>query len=315
MTEKKKVYIDGHQGTTGLRIYERLAERSDLDLITLPEEKRKDLASRKKALNAADLVFLCLPDEAAREAVTLIDNPDVVVFDTSTAHRTDKDWVYGLPELSCDQENAVKNAKRIAVPGCHAAGFILLVYPLISAGLLKQDVLLSCFSLTGYSGGGKSMIAQYEDERTDKTDPLQSPRQYALGQEHKHLKEIVGVTGLKHAPVFCPIVADFYSGMEVTVPLFKRDLMKNAGIDDIRALYREYYRGPVVSYKETLDSKGFIAANTLTGKDSLEITVTGNEQRLLLIALYDNLGKGASGAALECMNISLGIDKEYQLVL
>lgn len=300
----KKIFIDGSAGTTGLRIAERLESRNDIELIRLTEENRKDTVARKKALNEADIAFLCLPDSAAIEAVSLIDNPNTVVLDTSTAHRTNDSFAYGFPELSDCSFEKIKNSKRIAVPGCHASGFISLIFPLIEKGILKKDALLSCFSLTGYSGGGKKMIAEYEDAERDML--LDAPRQYALGQTHKHLPEMTAVTGLENAPAFIPVVGDFYSGMEVTVPIFPSFLNDGFGIEDIKAVYREKYTGPVVTFKENLAEGGFASANALEGKDSMEITVAGNQDRILLISRYDNLGKGASGAAVECMNIVLG---------
>lgn len=300
----KKVFIDGSAGTTGLRILQRLSERSDIELIKLPEELRKDNDARKKALNECDIAFLCLPDAAAIEAVNMIENENVVVLDTSTAHRTDEGWAYGFPELSKEHFEKVASAKRIAVPGCHASGFIALTYPLIEKGIISKDTLLTCHSITGYSGGGKSMIAQYEER--DRESLLDAPRQYALGQTHKHLPEMTKVTGLKNAPVFCPIVSDFYSGMVVTVPVFKSQLNEGFSIDDIKNAYKEKYNSEIVFYEESISEAGLISANALSFKDSMQITVEGNEERILLIARYDNLGKGASGAALECMNIAMG---------
>ena len=302
---KKKIFIDGKAGTTGLRIEERLAGRDDVEIISLPDELRKDLDARKEMLNKADYVFLCLPDAAAKEAVAMIDNLDTVVIDASTAHRTNPAWAYGFPELDDEFDEKIRRSKRIAVPGCHASGFIALVYPLIKAGILPKDALLTAHSLTGYSGGGKSMIADYEGAERDVL--LDAPRQYALGQTHKHLPEMVKVTGLENAPVFCPIVSDFYSGMEVTIPLFKSQLAKG-GIDEIRAVYKAVYNYPLVCYKEETDEGGFLSAGALSGKDAMQIEVHGNEDRILLIARYDNLGKGASGAAVECLNIKLGCD-------
>lgn len=301
----KKIFIDGSAGTTGLRIFERLQSRKDIELITLPENDRKDPACRKQALNLADIAILCLPDDAAREAVSFIENPNTVVLDTSTAHRTAPGWVYGFPELSAAQQAAVKGAKRIAVPGCHASGFIALVYPLVQAGLLPKNSLLSCYSLTGYSGGGKKMIAEYQ--AAERSALLQAPRQYALPQQHKHLKEMQAITGLS-APVFCPIVGDFYSGMQVTVPLFKAQLPADTTPEKIAAVYRNLYNGPVVQFVEEIGENGFLSAAGLSGKDSMQIAVSGNEERILLLALYDNLGKGASGAALECLNTVLNQD-------
>ena len=309
----KKVFIDGSAGTTGLRIFDRLQGRTDIQLLTLPESERKLEASRKKMLNAADVVFLCLPDDAAREAASWVENPDTVVLDTSTAHRTAPGWCYGFPELSPVQEAKLRQAKRIAVPGCHASGFIALVYPLISAGLLAPDVLLSCYSLTGYSGGGKKMIAEYR--APERSPLLNAPRQYALGQTHKHLKEMKAVAGLENEPVFCPVVADFYSGMQVTVPLFADWLKPGAGMEDVKNAYKALYTGPVVSYTDAADEGGFLSAAAQSGLDSMKITVAGNEQRMLLLAVYDNLGKGASGAAVECMNLVTGAEKTLGLEL
>jgi len=302
----KKVFVDGGAGTTGLRINERLALRDDIELIILPETERKDTECRRRAINSCDIAFLCLPDDAAREAVQLTDNPNVVIFDTSTAHRTNQDWAYGFPELSNELWEKVKGSKRIAVPGCHASGFIALVYPLLASGVISPNSRLVCQSITGYSGGGKKMIAEYQS--VDRSPLLCAPRQYGLSQQHKHLKEMTSISGLMSAPFFSPIVADFYSGMAVTVPLFKADLQKNADAPYIRDIYRKMYAGPVVRFKEDADEGGFLSALALSGKDTMEILVYGNEDRILLTARYDNLGKGASGAAVECMNIVLGIE-------
>ena len=303
----KKIFIDGSAGTTGLRIAERLESRKDIEIIKLSEENRKDLNARKEALNKADIAFLCLPDAAAIEAVSLIENENTVVIDTSTAHRTNPDWAYGFPELSRDYEEKIKNSKRIANPGCHASGFIALVYPLIEKGILPFGAMLSCFSLTGYSGGGKKMIAEYEDMEKDWL--LEAPRQYGLTQTHKHLPEMKEITGIENFPAFIPVVGDFYSGMEVTIPLFACQLNDGFSVNDIKEVYKNKYNGPVVSYVEDFSEDGFVSANKLEMKDSMEISVSGNEERILLIARYDNLGKGASGSAVECMNIVLGADK------
>ncbi len=300
----KKVFIDGKAGTTGLRIYERLETFEGIELITLDDEKRKDPACRKAALNEADIAFLCLPDDAARESVSLIENDNTVVIDTSTAHRTLDDWAYGFPELSSAHREKLENSKRVAVPGCHASGFISLVYPLVEAGALDGSEELSCFSLTGYSGGGKKMIADYEEEPDEL---LGAPRQYALTQNHKHLKEMVKITGIENAPVFCPVVGDFYSGMEVTVPVFKRQLKNGFDVEKIKEVYKNKYNGPLVKYCDDSE-EGFLSAGILSGKDSMIVSVYGNEDRIILVARYDNLGKGASGAAVECLNIILGND-------
>lgn len=302
----KKVFIDGSAGTTGLRIYERLEKRNDITLIKLNEENRKDINARKEAINSADIVFLCLPDDAARESVSLLENDSTVILDTSTAHRTNSDWVYGFPELDKSVAERLTSAKKIAVPGCHASGFIALIYPLVKAGIVDKDILLACTSVTGYSGGGKKMIAEYE---SDSVDPLyKAPRQYALAQQHKHLKEMKALTGIENAPAFSPIVSDFYSGMCVTVPLFKAQLKNDTTIDDIKNLYKEKYNGPIVKFVDSADEAGFLSAAAVSGLDSMEISVFGNEDRILLAARYDNLGKGASGAAVQCMNICLGAD-------
>ena len=281
----KKVFIDGSAGTTGLRIFDRLHRRTDIQLLTLPESERKLEASRKKMLNEADVVFLCLPDDAACEAALWVENPDTVVLDTSTAHRTAPGWCYGFPELSPVQEARLRQAKRIAVPGCHASGFIPLLYPNAEYRAPERSFLLN------------------------------APRQYALGQTHKHLKEMKAVTALANEPVFCPVVADFYSGMQVTVPLFASWLAPGAGMEDVKNAYRTLYTGPVVSYTDAADEGGFLSAAAQSGLDSMKITVAGNEQRMLLLAVYDNLGKGASGAAVECMNLVTGAEKTLGLEL
>lgn len=307
----KKVFIDGSAGTTGLRIYERLSRRDDVEILSLSEEKRKDTQARREMLNGADIAFLCLPDDAAREAVALVENPNVTLIDASTAHRTLPDWAYGFPELSPAHEQKILSSKRIAVPGCHASGFIALVYPLIEAGILEKNALVTCHSVTGYSGGGKKMIAEYEGEERDFL--LDAPRQYGLSQQHKHLKEMKAVTGLENAPAFSPIVGDFYSGMTVTVPLFASQI--KGGIEEVKAVYKSKYNGEIVQYGDEIGESGFISANDMHGKDGMKITVKGNEERILLVAAYDNLGKGASGAAVECMNMALGVDKKKGLEL
>lgn len=306
-----KVFIDGSAGTTGLRIHQRLAQRQDITLLTLPEELRKNDVARQAALNECDITFLCLPDAAAKQAVALVTSPDTVIIDASTAHRTAPGWAYGFPELGDGFAQAVKIGKRIAVPGCHASGFIALVQPLIRAGLLAKNALLTCHSVTGYSGGGKAMIAQYE--APSRSPLLDAPRQYGLGQQHKHLPEMRAVTGLETPPIFCPIVADFYSGMAVTVPLFASQLKGSA--KDVCQLYQSLYTGPVVHWKEICGEAGFFSAAALSGLDRMEISVAGNGDRILLTARYDNLGKGASGAAVECMNLVLGLAPETGLSL
>ena len=295
--QKKRVFIDGSAGTTGLRIRERLAGRGDIELVVLSEELRKDVAARREALNSADVAFLCLPDAAAIEAVSLVENPDTVVIDTSTAHRVAEGWKYGFPELA-GRRGRIAAAKRIANPGCHASGFIALVEPLVRAGIVAKDERLSAFSLTGYSGGGKKMIADYEAARTPLHD---GGRQYALGQAHKHLPEMAKVCGLDHAPCFSPVVVPHYSGMEVTVFLHGRDL------DAIRRCYAECYReGGVVRYVEDVSEGGFVSSAALSGRDGMSVSAAGNGERVVLVALFDNLGKGASGAAIQNMNLVIG---------
>ena len=298
-----KVFIDGSAGTTGLRIHERLAERKDLQLLILPDELRKDASARREMFAQADIAFLCLPDAAAIEAVELAKDANVKIIDTSTAHRVNPAWVYGFAELT--GYDKIANATRVANPGCHASGFVALIAPLVKAGLIAPDTALSCVSLTGYSGGGKKMIAEYE---TDEVDPLyKAPRQYGLTQAHKHLPEMGAVTGLTVAPTFCPIVADFYSGMEVTVPVFKKDLRGTA--EDIRAVYAEAYQKGLVRYNKEMGEGGFLSAAAFSGRDDMELGVFGNDERVLLVSRFDNLGKGASGAAIQNMNIMLGADE------
>ncbi len=309
----KQVFIDGSAGTTGLRIVERLESRNDLSLIRLPEAMRKDPAARKEAINKADLVFLCLPDDAARESVALLENPNTVLLDTSTAHRTQPGWLYGFPEINPQIAKAMPAAQKIAVPGCHASGFIALIAPLLSGGILSPDVLLTCTSVTGYSGGGKSMIAQYQSP--EGSPLLLAPRQYGLSQTHKHLKEMQAITGLHYPPAFSPIVSNFYSGMCVTIPLFSAQLAPGKTIHHIKEAYAASYTGPMVSFVDQADEAGFLSAAALSGSDRMELSVFGNDDRILLAARYDNLGKGASGAAIECMNLCLGLDPTTGLTL
>ncbi len=321
----RKVFIDGSAGTTGLRIRERLAARNDLEVVILPDAARKDPAARRAALNAADVAFLCLPDAAAVEAVQMVENPQTVVIDTSTAHRTADGWEYGFPELAGRRER-IARAKRIANPGCHASGFIALVEPLVRAGALPRDARLCAFSLTGYSGGGKKMIAVYEEvERCGSWGesaavPHLSPltphlflggRQYALGQAHKHLPEMTKVCGLDHAPCFSPIVVPHYSGMEVTVQLAASQLVPQgcgSVLAHLREIYRAAYVQGLVRFAEDPSAAegGFLSSAALSGRDTMEVSVCGNEERILLVARFDNLGKGASGAAIQNMNLVLG---------
>lgn len=311
-----KVYIDGNSGTTGLKINKRLSERRDIELLYLPDDKRKDPDAKKDIYSESDIVFFCLPDAAARESAQLarevMKYHPLRIIDTSTAHRTEDGWAYGFPELSAEYRRNIESSPKIAVPGCHASGFIALVKPLIDSGVLSKDINLCCHSLTGYSGGGKNMIAEYEEEIRDIV--YDSPRQYGLTQQHKHLKEMVKISGLSSAPAFCPIVGDFYSGMLLSVPVFRRDL--KCGIDGIREIYKEKYNSEIVCFSDSFaDEKGFIGASALSGTDIMKISVYGNDERMVLIALYDNLGKGASGAAIQCFNIMTGIDETTGLVI
>lgn len=309
----KKVFVDGSAGTTGLRIFERLGKRDDIELITISDDLRKDIDARRKAIESADAAFLCLPDDAAREIVNAVGSDKVKILDTSTAHRTDAGWAYGFPELSAEFCEKVKTCNRIAVPGCHASGFISVVYPLIMAGILPEDYPVVSYSVTGYSGGGKKMIAEYEDKERDAE--LSSPRQYGLTQNHKHLKEMKAICKLSQNPVFAPIVADFYSGMVVSVPLYANLLKKNVTAEDIHKVYEKHYAGSKVVKVMPFGKEGFLGSNNLSGKDTLEIEVSGNDERILVAARFDNLGKGSSGAAIQCMNLALGCEETLGLDL
>lgn len=305
-----KVFIDGSAGTTGLKIVERMEKREDVLLLSISEDKRKDPLAKKEILNQADVVFLCLPDEAAKESVSLIDNPSTVVIDTSTAHRTNPDWVYGLLELGDEVYESVKSKKRICVPGCHASGFIALVNPLIESGLVPKDYPFSCTSLTGYSGGGKAMIADYED--IDRDPSLSLPRIYALGQEHKHLKEMKHFTKISNYPSFTPIVLDIYSMMCVIVNIEQEGLEYKKTLD----VFKKKYEGrPLIKVEgnEEVFSQTFLPTDLMKNKDSMVIKIGGKDGRISLMALYDNLGKGASGAALQCFNVLTGCDETSSL--
>lgn len=298
---KPKVYIDGKEGTTGLQIYERLGNRDDIELLLIDEDKRKDTEERRKLLNAADLVFLCLPDAAAIEAVSLIDNPNTRVIDASTAHRTNPDWDYGFPELSGEHLEKIKTSKRVANPGCHATGFISCVYPLVAAGVLPKDYPLTAYSLTGYSGGGKKLIAEYE--AADRDVRHESHRIYGTNLKHKHLPEMKSVCALEKEPVFSPILGDFYKGMATTI------LLPGFDAQMIHAALSAHYAGQkMVSVAPLGGDESVIYASTLAGKDTLRIIVCGREDQTTVTALFDNLGKGASGAAVQNMNIMLGFE-------
>ena len=305
-----KVFIDGGAGTTGLQIVERMKKRGDVELITLDEEHRKDLASRKEAIHAADAVFLCLPDDAAREAVNLAEGAKAVVIDASTAHRTAEGWAYGFPELSPVHRAAIAHSKRIANPGCYASGFISLVYPLIAHDIAEKDYPFTCHAVSGYTGAGKKGIAQYEAEGRDHS--LDSPRLYALTLQHKHLPEMQKVCGLQHPPVFNPYICDFPCGMTVHVPLYRSLLKKQLSVGEIEEVFKEHYAGAKF-VQVAKEESGYLAANTLEGTNLLQVFVNGNDEQILLSARLDNLGKGASGAAVQNMNIALGLDEALSL--
>ena len=303
---KPKIYIDGKEGTTGLQIYERLGSREDIELLLIDEAKRKDPVERAKLMNAADVVFLCLPDAAAVEAVTLVENPATRIIDASTAHRTNPHWVYGFAEIG--NREAIKTATRIANPGCHATGFISSVAPLVKLGIVGADYPLTCYSLTGYSGGGKKLIAEYEDENRDPRHD--SHRIYGLNLKHKHLPEMQAVCGLTSKPVFVPILGDFYKGMATTIMLRRDMLAKNMSGEEIREALADFYAGQkFVSVAPYGGDESVLYASTMAGKDNLKLEVTGNDEQILVTALFDNLGKGASGAAVQNMNIALGFDE------
>ena len=310
-----KVFIDGRHGTTGLKIDERLSSRADIEILSIPEAQRKDAAVKAEYINSADMVFLCLPDAASRESVSLLapGNTRTRFLDASTAHRTHPDWVYGLPELNAGQREKVKNAQKVAVPGCHASGFIMLVHPLVAGGIVPADYPVSTYSITGYSGGGKEMIASYE-EPAYLADEMKSPRFYALGLAHKHLPEMQHMTGLAHKPLFTPIVGNFAQGMVVAVPLLPRALSKKVAPADVQAFLAEHYAGQTFVKVMPLDAaplldNGFLPATTCNDTNRAELFVFGHEDQILLAARFDNLGKGASGAAIQCMNLMLGMDE------
>lgn len=308
MSGKVKIFIDGSEGTTGLRIHERFAEREDVELLPVSSELRKDKEERKRLINSSDITFLCLPDAAAEESVSLIESDHVRIIDTSTAHRTMEGWAYGFPELSKEHGEAIATGNRIAVPGCYATGFISLVYPMVAEGLISADYPVSAFGISGYSGGGRKMIAAYEAE--EREDALLAPREYALSQAHKHLKEMKKIPGLKREPLFSPIVADYYSGMVVSVPVYTELMNKGKTPQEVWKYLADFYAGSrfirVMPFGAEEESANMLAGNAMSGRDSLRIYVTGNEDRVLLSSQFDNLGKGASGAAIQCLNIALG---------
>ena len=312
-----KVFIDGSEGTTGLRIYERFENRDDIELLKISSDLRKDPAEIAKFINASDVTFLCLPDQAAIEAVSYCENPDTVIIDTSTAHRTEPGWAYGYPELSPAHRDAIKKGKRIAVPGCYATGFITLAYPLVREGIMPADYPVSISAVSGYSGGGKKLIAAYEEEGRDKK--FDSARMYGWGQTHKHLKEMKAITGLEREPLFLPMTTDYHSGMIVQVPMYTDLLTKKMSPEEICAFFSDYYKEEkfikVMPFGSDVEAGGALFSDACAGWDGIEIFVTGNADRIVVATRFDNLGKGASGAAIQCLNIVLGCDEAKGLCL
>ncbi|MBQ3025440.1 MAG: N-acetyl-gamma-glutamyl-phosphate reductase [Spirochaetaceae bacterium] len=319
---KYKIFIDGKEGTTGLKIFERFEGRDDLEILLIDEDKRKDVTERKRLINESDYTFLCLPDSAAIEAVSLCENPNTIIIDASTAHRTNPDWAYGFPELSSEHRKKVETSHRIAVPGCYASGFNAIVYPLVKSGILPSDYPVVCHAVSGYSGAGKKAIAQYEDEERD--FQLESPRLYGLTQEHKHLPEMQKVSGLSFKPAFSPYICDYFSGMSVSIPLHIRMLNSSKGkigradCQEICDMFKNHYANSI--FVQVADFMGqdiltepFIPANTLSGTNNMQIFICGNDERVTITSRFDNLGKGASGAAVQCMNISMGVDETLGL--
>lgn len=312
-----KVYIDGQEGTTGLKITERFEGRNDIEVIRISEEKRKDSFERARLINSADYVFLCLPDEASREAVSFVDNDHVRIIDASTAHRTNPNWAYGFPELSAEHRQKIAASNRVAVPGCYASGFASIVYPLVKNNIIPDDYPVFAYATSGYSGAGKKAIAVYESD--EKPYEFNSPRQYAMSQQHKHLPEMQAVSGLKYKPMFNPMVCDYFSGMVVSVPIQSRTLANSVTAERIHEMYKKHYEGanmvevmPLMSADE--QKSFFLASNTLSGLNKLQVFVFGNDEQILLCARLDNLGKGASGAAVQCLNIMMGIDETTGLM-
>ena len=312
-----KIYIDGQEGTTGLKILERFEGRNDIELLRISEDKRKDSQERARLINMSDYTFLCLPDDAAREAVSFADNDHVRIIDASTAHRTNPDWAYGFPELSPEHREKIAKSNRVAVPGCYASGFASIVYPLVNHGIISDDFPVFAYATSGYSGAGKKAIAVYEGE--DKPFEYGSPRQYALSQQHKHLPEMQAVSGLKYKPMFDPIICDYFSGMVVSVPIQTRLLGNGVTAKQVQEMYAEHYKDaklvevmPLMSEDE--QKSFFLASNTLSGQNKIQVFVFGNDEQMLLCSRLDNLGKGASGAAVQCLNIMMGIDETVGLV-
>ncbi|MBR6419918.1 MAG: N-acetyl-gamma-glutamyl-phosphate reductase [Oscillospiraceae bacterium] len=312
-----KVYIDGQAGTTGLKLYDRIKNRPDVTLLTIDPALHRDNAERARLINESDVTFLCLPDAASIEAVSFCENPDTRIIDASTAHRTNPDWAYGFPELSAAHRARIETAKRVAVPGCYASGFASLVFPMVQSGMMPADYPVTCHAVSGYSGAGKAAIAVYESD--EKPADFESPRQYALTQKHKHLPEMQAVSGLTYPPMFNPLVCDYFAGMVVSVPLHRRLLNGAPTLEDVHAMFAKHYEGQQFVKVRALQGadvleNGFLPANTLAGTNLLEVFVCGNDEQILLAARLDNLGKGASGAALQCFNIMTGAPEETGLI-
>lgn len=308
----KKVFIDGKDGTTGLKIFKRFENRNDIELLLIDSDKRKDVKERARLINESDITFLCLPDAASIEAVSLVENDNTKIIDTSTAHRTLSDWAYGFAELSREHREKIEISNRIAVPGCYASGFNSIVYPLVHSGFIDKDYDIVCYALSGYTGAGKKGIAQYEDSSRDAE--LDSPRLYALTQEHKHLKEMKTISGLSKKPIFSPIICDYPQGMVVSVPLYTDRMSKKYTIQDIYEMFAEHYgNSDIVKVRRPGYTQGMIGSNQFANRDDMEIEINGNEDRILITSRFDNLGKGASGAAIQCMNIAMGIDEKTGL--
>ncbi|MDR0974164.1 MAG: N-acetyl-gamma-glutamyl-phosphate reductase [Ruminococcus sp.] len=312
----KKIFIDGAAGTTGLKLRERLSSRSDLEVIEIDEALRRDISSRRQMINASNVTFLCLPDDAAREAVSLCENPDTIIIDASTAHRVTPGWAYGFPELSAHHREEIEKSKRIAVPGCYASGFVALVYPLIEDKQIQPYYPMTANAVSGYSGAGKKGIAEYESP--EKPSELLSPRMYSMSSYHKHIPEMMAKSGLSYPPIFNPMVDNYFSGMLVNIPLHTRLMAKPTTVSRIRQLLAEHYEGSnfVKVMPEHIEDTfgGYLAANSLSGTNLMEIYVFGFDKHILLTARLDNLGKGASGAAVQCMNIALGLDEKTGLI-
>ena len=311
-----KVYIDGQAGTTGLKLFERIRTRSDIELLTIDPALHRDNAERARLINESNVTFLCLPDAASIEAVSFVENPATRIIDASTAHRTNPDWAYGFPELSAAHREKIRTSKRVAVPGCYASGFASLVYPMIQSGMMPKDYPVTCHAVSGYSGAGKNAIAVYESD--EKPSDYESPRQYTLGQKHKHQPEMQKISGLTYPPMFNPLVCDYFAGMVVSVPLHRRLLSGNPSLEEIHAMFEKHYAGQSFVKVRALQGadvleNGFLPANTLAGTNLLEVFVCGNDEQILLAARLDNLGKGASGAALQCFNIMTGAPEETGL--